>query len=175
MSNNKMGRRNIGAIQDNKITDTEFASKVIQLNIETMQLGRAGKPKTKEELEQRIDSFFALCQKHGLPATVEGLALATDYDRRSLFEIEQGTFKIPFMDTIKKAKDFIATFDGVLAQSNKLNAAIYCFRAKNMYGMKDVQEIKASSEFNSNPENPEEFVQALPSIDSEDFIEIKEN
>lgn len=169
-----MGRRNIGAIQDNRIEDTEFASKVIQLNIETMQLGRLGKPKTKEELEQRIDTFFSLCQKHGLPATVEGLALATDYDRRSLFEIEQGTFKVPFMDTIKKAKDFIATFDSVLAQSNKLNAAIYCFRAKNMYGMKDVQEIKASTDFNTNPENPKEFLEALPETDPSTFVEIKE-
>lgn len=172
MSDMKMGRRNIGAIQNNKIQDTEFASKVLQLNIETLQLGRKGKPKTKEELEERIDSFFALCQRHGLPATVEGLALATDYDRRTLYEIGQGNQKVAFMDTIKKAKDFIATFDGVLAQSNKLNAAIYCFRAKNMYGMKDVQEIKATSDFNADPQNPEEIVQALPDVDNENFVEI---
>lgn len=172
MSDLKMGRRNIGAMQNNRIQDTEFASKVLQLNIETLQLGRNGKPKTKEELEERIDSFFALCQRHGLPATVEGLALATDYDRRTLFDIENQKAKVQFSDTIKRAKDFIATFDGVLAQSNKLNAAIYCFRAKNMYGMKDVQEIKATSDFSADPQNPEEVLQALPDAENENFVEI---
>lgn len=167
------GRRNIGAIQDNKIQDTEFASKVLQLNIDTMKLGKAGKPKTKEALEERIDEFFVLCQSYGLPATVEGLALATDYDRRTLYEIGQGNQRVEFMDIIKKAKDFIATYDAVLANSNKLNAAIYCFRSKNMYGMKDVQEIKATSDYDTNPQNPEEVVEALPEVNEENFVELK--
>lgn len=105
---------------------------------------------------------------------LNGLALSTDYDRRSLYEIEQGNMKLPFMDTIKKAKDFICNYDAILAQSNKLNAAIYCFRSKNMYGMKDVQEIKASSDFTTDPQNPEEVVASLPDVDEKDFIEIKD-
>lgn len=132
-----------------------------------------GKPKSVEELEDRIDNYFSLCQSFGLPATVEGLALATDYDRRTLYDIENQKAKVQFSDTIKKAKDFIATFDSVLAQSNKLNAAIYCFRAKNMYGMKDVQEIKATNDFNTNPDNPEEIVAALPEVDDSNFVEIE--
>lgn len=90
-----------------------------------------------------------------------------------MFDIENGRMKIPFADTVKKAKEFIASYDAVLAQSNKLNAAIYCFRAKNMYGMKDVQEIKATSDFSTDPENPEEVVINLPDMDEEKFIEIK--
>lgn len=82
--------------------------------------------------------------------------------------------KLPFMDIIKKAKDFICNYDAILAQSNKLNAAIYCFRSKNMYGMKDVQEIKATSDFTTDPQNPEEVVAALPDVDEKDFIEIKD-
>lgn len=102
-----------------------------------------------------------------------GLALSTDYDRRSLYEIEQGNMKLPFMDTVKRAKDFICNYDAILAQSNKLNAAIYCFRSKNMYGMKDVQEIKATSDFSTDPKDPESVVEALPDMDEKDFIEIK--
>lgn len=67
----KMGRRNIGAIQDNKIKDIDFAKKALQLNIDTRNMGKAGKPKTVEELEDRIDNYFVLCQSYGLPATVE--------------------------------------------------------------------------------------------------------
>lgn len=81
--------------------------------------------------------------------------------------------KLPFMDTVKKAKDFICNYDAILAQSNKLNAAIYCFRSKNMYGMKDVQEIKATSDFSTDPKDPEAVVEALPDMNEEDFIEIK--
>lgn len=110
----------------------------------------------------------------GFLLLLNGLALATDYDRRTLFDIENHKAKLQFSDAIKKAKEFIASYDAILAQSNKLNAAIYCFRAKNMYGMKDVQEIKATSDFTTDPQNPEEVVAALPDVDEKDFIEIKD-
>ena len=46
---------------------------------------------------------------------------------------------------------------------NKTNAAIYCFRAKNMYGMKDVQEIQAvAAPDATKPRNAEEILEALP-------------
>lgn len=43
-----------------------------------------------------------------------------------------------------------------------------------MYGMKDVQEIKATSDFSTDPQNPEEVVAALPDVDEKYFIEIKD-
>ena len=48
-------------------------------------------------------------------------------------EIGKGTFNQPFMDIIKNAKDFIANYDAILAASNKMNSAVYCFRSKNFY------------------------------------------
>lgn len=77
-----------------------------------------------------------------------------------------------FGDTVKQMKDYIANYDAMLGMSNKVNAAIYCFRAKNMYGMKDVQEIKAVSDYNTEPTDAEQIVAALPT-DSENFVEIK--
>lgn len=71
MSDLKIKQKGIGAIQDNKIKDIDFAKLALQLNIDTRNLGKAGKPKTKEELEERIDNYFVLCQSYGLPATVE--------------------------------------------------------------------------------------------------------
>ena len=44
-----------------------------------------------------------------------------------------------------------------------------------MYGMKDVQEIKASSDFTTDPRTPEDVVAALPDMDESNFIEIKTN
>lgn len=169
----KMGRRNIGAIQDNKIKDKEFAQRILGLGLKARELGLKGKPKTVEEMEERISTYLQFCFDAALPPTVEGMSLSIDYDRRTVYEIEQRMKSIQFADTIKRAKDYIANYDATLAISNKTNAAIYCFRAKNMYGMKDVQEIKASSDFTTDPRTPEEVVAALPEMDESKFVEIK--
>ena len=138
-------RRGIGAIQDNTCQDGEFVSRALSLNLKIRELGLRGKPKTPQEMEDRITEYFSLCQQAQLNPTVEGLALAVDYDRRSLFEIGKGTFNQPFMDIVKNAKDFIAGYDAILAASNKMNSAVYCFRSKNFYGMKDQVQIEAIS------------------------------
>lgn len=170
-----MGHRNIGVLNDNKIKDKEFAQRVLGLGLEARKLGKLGKPKTVEQLQNRIDDYFEKCFDYGLPPTVEGMSLAIDYDRRTVFDIENQKANVKFSDSIKRAKDFIANYDATLGMSNKLNAAIYCFRAKNMYGMKDVQEIKATAEYNTDPQNPEAIVQSLPDINSTDTIEIEED
>lgn len=138
-------RRGIGAIQDNTCQDGEFVSRALSLNLKIRELGLRGKPKTPQEMEDRITEYFSLCQQAQLNPTVEGLALAVNYDRRSLFEIGKGTFNQPFMDIVKEAKDFIAGYDAILAASNKMNSAVYCFRSKNFYGMKDQVQIEAVS------------------------------
>ena len=42
---------------------------------------------------------------------------------------------------IKKAKDFLKTFDAKLVITGKMNFLAYCFRAKNYYGMADKSEV----------------------------------
>ena len=138
-------RRGIGAIQDNSCSDGEFVSKALRLNINIRNLGKAGKPKTVQEMEDRIDQYFEVCQEAQLNPTVEGLAMAIDYDRRTLFDIQNAKAKIQFSDTVKRAKDFIANYDAILASSNKMNSAVYCFRSKNFYQMKDSVQIEAVS------------------------------
>ncbi len=173
MAEMKMGRRNIGAIQDNRIKDKEFAQRILKLGLEARKLGKLGKPKTVEEMEERIDTYIGFCIDAGLPPTVEGMCLSIDYDRSVVYDVEHNRSNVRFADTIKRAKDYIANHDATLAVSNKTNAAIYCFRAKNMYGMKDVQEIKASSDFTTDPRTPEDVVAALPDMDESKFVEIK--
>lgn len=167
------GKGKIGALHDNKIKDKEFAQRILMLGMEARKLGQLGKPKTVEEMEERIDTYLGFCINAGLPPTVEGMCLSIDYDRVTVYGIEQQMSNVKFSNTVKRAKDFIANYDATLAQSNKLNAAIYCFRAKNMYGMKDVQEIKASSDFTTDPRTPEDVVAALPDMDESKFVEIK--
>ena len=66
-----MGRRNIGALQNNQIKDVEFVKLVMNLNLEIRKLGREGKPKTVEQLEERVDRYLEICASYGLAPTVE--------------------------------------------------------------------------------------------------------
>ena len=103
---------------------------------------------------------------------LNGLALAVDYDRRSLFDIQNGKANLPFSDIVKKAKDFIANYDAILAASNKMNSAVYCFRSKNFYGMKDVQQIEAVGVNSGDvPSNGDDIVATLP--DAPEVIEVE--
>ena len=98
-----------------------------------------------------------------LTLLLNGLALAVDYDRRTLFEIQKGNQSQPFMDIVKKAKDFIANYDAILAASNKMNSAVYCFRSKNFYGMKDVQQVEVAPTASGDvPNNADDMVATLP-------------
>lgn len=161
-----MGRRNIGAIQDNRPKnkdDMEFAKIVNTINMELWNLSLNGKPKTVTELQDRIQQFLTIYAKYGINPTVEGLAIALDYDRKSLFAIEREHFKPEFVDTIKKTKDMIANYDATFAQNGKQNSAVYIFRSKNFYGMKDVQQIEAAVTPSGDvPNNSDDLLSALP-------------
>ena len=119
-------------------------------------------------------SIFNFVSLTVLILLLNGLALAVDYDRRTLFEIQNGNQNQPFMDIVKKAKDFIANYDAILAASNKINAAVYCFRSKNFYGMKDVQEIQAVGVNQGDiPNDSENMVATLPEAPEQEPIEIE--
>ena len=47
-------------------------------------------------------------------------------------------------------------------QIGMIPASVYQFRAKNFYGMKDVQEINVAPKSDLSPENSEEILQQIP-------------
>lgn len=125
------------------------------------------KVQTAEELADRFTDYFQLCIEYGRIPTVEGLAMVSGYAIRSFFDISQGTFKSEFTPIVQKAKDYIALFDSQMAQSGKIPAPIYIFRAKNYTGMKDTQDVQITPNVNQNiPENADEIIKKLPERDS---------
>lgn len=114
MGDMKLKKSGIGAIQDNKIEDMQLAQRVLLLGREALMLGRNGKPKTVEELQARFDAYLEKCCDFGLPPTVEGMSLAINYDRRTVFDIENQKAKVQFSDAIKSMKDYIANYDATL-------------------------------------------------------------
>lgn len=160
-----MGRRNIGAMQDNKPKtqqDRELASKVLAFNLDVMRKGRT-KVKSVEELQERFDNYLFQCVDAGLPPTVEGLALISGWCRQDFYKVSNGEFSAQYSDTIKKARDYVCNYDASMATLGKVSAPVYIFRAKNFYDMKDTQDIQLTPNITQKvPENVEEIIDKLP-------------
>lgn len=100
--------------------------------------------KSDEELKIRLDEYFRLCADTGQTPTVEQMSMETGWSIQTVKEWQYGInkgFSPQTATIIKKAKDFMQTFDAKLVVAGKMNFLAYCFRAKNYYGMKDQQDL----------------------------------
>lgn len=102
--------------------------------------GRPPKYKAKEEMQKKIDMYFAKCDEEHQPYTVTGLAMALDMDRRSLLNYGE---KEEFFPTIKKAKMKVEEYlERRLIRDSSVTGII--FNLKNNYDWRDKQEIEHS-------------------------------
>lgn len=103
-----------------------------------------GKPLVKDDNEcrQRLYEFFIGCGESGELPTVEKMCMALGTVRQVVWQWEQGQgCSSTRTDLIKKAKEFIATFESEMVTEGKINPVVYIFRAKNYFGMKDTQDL----------------------------------
>jgi transcriptional regulator with XRE-family HTH domain len=141
-----------------------------RLLTETLATYDLPRVKSDEELAQRIGDYFNRCARTGEKPTVEQMAQCTGYSLATVWDWENGRnngFSTSTSEIIKKSKDFLKVFDAKLLMEGALNPVSYIFRAKNYYGMKDVQDYILT------PNNPlgsdsdpatlaEKYQQALP-------------
>ena len=121
----------------------EEKAEVQKILAEVLTAYRQPKVKSDEELIQRLSDYFSMCVETGQIPTVEEMALYTGYATNTIWKWETGEskgFSEETRNILKKAKDFLKTFDGKMAVTGKMNFLAYCFRAKNYYGMVDKQE-----------------------------------
>lgn len=95
-----------------------------------------------EEIRERLYQYFTETLGTGELPTVEEMCLALGYDRKTIWRWENGQEgSTPARrHLIKKAKEFLASFDAKLVQEGKVNPTTYIFRAKNYFGLKDEVE-----------------------------------
>lgn len=103
--------------------------------------GRPPKYKTKEEMQEKIDKYFAQCDLDKEPYTVTGLALALELDRKALINYGENE---EFSNTLKKAKLKVENWLEKNLITGQGNATGIIFNLKNNYGYKDKQEIDAN-------------------------------
>lgn len=131
-----------GVIQNDE--DRQLVSKLLG---EVLTEYKKPKVKSDEELQARLNDYFQHCAETGQIPTVEEMAMSTGYCQSTIWDWEvgrKGGFTGSTGEIIKKAKEFLKTFDAKLVISGKLNFLAYCFRAKNYYGMSDKSEYVIS-------------------------------
>ena len=102
-----------------------------------------------EECRDRHAWFFDACGETGQLPTVEKMIMALGAVKSTVWNWENGIgCSSERMNLIKKAKEFIASFESAMVTEGKINPVVYIFRAKNYFGMKDQQDITI------RPDNP---------------------
>lgn len=133
--------RGLAGVEQNTSAKAEDVSRILSNCLKWYKMPKA---KTEQELEDRIAQFFVTCFETGEIPTVEKMCLAIGYDRQTVWRWENGerTSELGSRagDITKKGKEFLATFESEMVTEGKINPVVYIFRAKNFFGMKDVQD-----------------------------------
>ena len=103
-----------------------------------MERGRPLKFKNVEELQEKIDAYFASCDEEEEPITITGLALALDTTREILCDYEE---RDEFSNAIKKAK--LRVQHAYEKRLVKRGNGGDIFALKN-FGWKDTKELDGS-------------------------------
>lgn len=101
--------------------------------------GRPPKYSAVEDMQQKIDDYFAECLAREKPPTVSGLAYALDMSTRALRDYEA---KDEFLPTVKRAKQRVE-----VALEERLDGqapAGAIFNLKNNFGWRDKTESEVS-------------------------------
>lgn len=123
------------------------------------------------QIQDRILYYFNWCVDGGIRPGVEGLALALGTTRSTLNRWEHGENGADKRDSIKRAKQFIANYLEILAQSGKINPVTFIFMAKNNHGYKDQTDININIDNPLGDQiDPNTIAQRLPDTDTDSDI-----
>ena len=125
-----------------QIIENPKADDVRRIGFTLLKWYNMKKAVTDEEIRERLHRYFVETLENGEIPTVEEMCLALGYPRSTIWRWETGAEgSTPARrNLIKKAKEFLASFDAKLVQENKVNPTTYIFRAKNYFGLKDEVE-----------------------------------
>lgn len=109
-------KRTPKGMQNYEMPDKEISSAIMKFNSIIYKKGKT-KPKDADELKERFEFFFNLCAETGLSPTIEGLAIVSGYDIRSIWDIEHGRGRSDFSEIVKEAKFMVQNYDAMMARN----------------------------------------------------------
>lgn len=111
---------------------------------ELIEAGKHDPVTSDEELQARLEAYFERCAREQIIPTVEEMGLWTGYTEAYWNHVKTGRrqgFSVSCGTIWEKALAYMKGFDAKLVISGKMNFLVYCFRAKNFYGMQDKVEF----------------------------------
>ncbi len=117
----------------------EIESTEVQTIVTSLQeLHALGRPKTDEEFKNRIDEYFAFCQRSSIRPGIESLCLSLHITRQRLYDICNGvSCSEERQQAAQSAKSFIAAYIEQAHLQGKINPASGIFLMKNWLNYKD--------------------------------------
>lgn len=109
-----------------------------------------------EELQVKIDAYFADCDENDKPYTVSGLADHLETSRQTLINYEE---KAEYFDTIRKAKAKIERYNEEQLYRPQQVAGVI-FNLKNNFGWRDAQQLEITNKL-------DDFIKAFRETDTQ--------
>ena len=110
-----------------------------------------GKPTSDDDVEKRIDDYFAFCEQSSIRPGVESLGLALSVSRTALWNWEHGINCSPRrQELITKAKTFIIAYLEQAMLTNKIYPGSAIFMLKNWAGYRDQMDINTTQSVANN-------------------------
>jgi hypothetical protein len=120
-----------------------------------------------EEIEERTETYFEICQQNDMKPSVAGYALALGISRKTLWEIVSGRLVKPpaVCDMLKRAYLVLNAQMEDYMQNGKINPVSGIFLMKNSFQYQDKQEIQVSAS-QGDAESPDQlaskYADAIP-------------
>lgn len=112
-----------------------------------LDLNNLGKPRTCDELKDRISQYFAYCERSSLRPGVESLAYAVGVSRITIYQWGLGNNCSPeWQEIILSAKGLIAAYLEQAALSGQINPATAIFLMKGWLGYSDTVSLEQKAE-----------------------------
>ena len=186
MADNKPKRKSNGknspVIGDNGLmVEPGDNAKFLNVSIQLMKLPDIDLHDT-EQVERRLEEFFAIHFENDLKPTVAGMGLALNgMDRRRLWEIKTDNLKgghskydLPTstLDAIKKGYKIMENLWENYMQNGKINPVSGIFLGKNNFGYQDKTEYVVTPNTNSDSEYSTEDIRKRYAIDSDSRLSL---
>lgn len=120
-----------------------------------------------EEIEERTETYFEICQQNDMKPSVAGYALSLGISRQELWNIVSGKRVKPdaVLDLLKRAYLVLNAQMEDYMQNGKINPVSGIFLMKNSFQYQDKQEIQVSAN-QHDAESPEQlaskYADAIP-------------
>ena len=152
-------------------------AKFLNVSIQLMKLPEIDLHDT-EQVEKRLEEFFAIHFENDLKPTVAGMGLALNgMDRRRLWEIKTDNLKgghskydLPTstLDAIKKGYKIMENLWENYMQNGKINPVSGIFLGKNNFGYQDKTEYVVTPNTNADSDYSTDDIRKRYAIDSPD-------